>query len=294
MDIQPAQELGEALKSNSKVDDISTLAILLGPYRNLTTLISSVFALHPEIQVLNHAGQRVFSLPEINFFSSYSTQRFDDFLRYALYISQGGKRGMYGGSILHSHAFVNNPEIRQAYTERYGESKVAESVGCILWKEPMLVTQLIQQNNIDLVALASTESRLRFLLPVRNPFDCAFSHLQTGSMAAYFGEPGRVSVEQILEGILQIIVWFVDMMQRCPQQFMLIDQHALSHITSPEVTDFLAVSNDSIWEKTVQQVVHVKPSYPVDNALRNFYIKRIDQYFSTKPEIADLLLAYAR
>ena len=38
---------------------LRTVGLILGPYRNLTTLTASVLSLHPECQALNHAGPRL-------------------------------------------------------------------------------------------------------------------------------------------------------------------------------------------------------------------------------------------
>jgi hypothetical protein len=67
----------------------------LGPYRNLTTLTASVLFLHPNCQVLNHAGNRIFGDEELDFIANYNNEIFEAFTRYAIYISQKGTRGDY-------------------------------------------------------------------------------------------------------------------------------------------------------------------------------------------------------
>lgn len=83
----------------------------LGPYRNLTTLTASVLALHPHVQVLNHAGRRLLKQPELDFITEPST--WNRFCEVALAESRGGTAGLHGGSITHSHAF-ESPKIRAA------------------------------------------------------------------------------------------------------------------------------------------------------------------------------------
>ena len=78
---------------------------MAGPYRNLTTLTASVAALHPNCQVLNHAHERILPHREVDFFSDYTSDKWNRFLQYGLRISLGGERGRTGGSIVHSHAF---------------------------------------------------------------------------------------------------------------------------------------------------------------------------------------------
>ena len=53
-----------------KVDKIDKVCLILGPYRNLTTLIVGVMALHPNIQVMNHGMKTLFDKtinPNTNF-----------------------------------------------------------------------------------------------------------------------------------------------------------------------------------------------------------------------------------
>ena len=52
---------------NEKIDNIDTIIFGFGPLRNFTTLLASIFSLHPEVQVLNHGGRRVFRQKKLNF-----------------------------------------------------------------------------------------------------------------------------------------------------------------------------------------------------------------------------------
>ena len=46
---------------------LRSVCLALGPYRNLTTLTAGILSLHPQCQVLNHAGVRLLPDPERNF-----------------------------------------------------------------------------------------------------------------------------------------------------------------------------------------------------------------------------------
>jgi hypothetical protein len=97
---------------------LRSVCILLGPYRNLSTLTASTLHLHPNCQALNHAGRRVLSHDRRNFLADYSARKFKAFCRFALAASQGGQRGRYGGSINLSHAF-ERPAMKTVYAKRY-------------------------------------------------------------------------------------------------------------------------------------------------------------------------------
>ena len=83
------------------IRDCETVCLALGPYRNLTTLTAATLFLHPNCQVLNHAGNRIYGNEEVDFLSNYSKERFDRFIQFATQISIQGARGDVGGSITH-------------------------------------------------------------------------------------------------------------------------------------------------------------------------------------------------
>lgn len=287
------QEFHTALNSTIDIENIDSVCLLLGPYRNLTTIVSSIASLHPEIQVLNHAGSRVLNLTETNFLANYSQRKFEDFMRYFVYISQSGKRGFYGGSILLAHAYVNNPELQQAYRQRFGENKLKQSVKCLFWKEPMLVTQFVRQNQVDLLQLAKQEPRLRFILPIRNPIDCTISHVNTGSMANFFAKDGKTSELDILEQIIQIIAWFAQLAENNPHQFKLLPQNKIAKLTDKDMTDFLKVSADKEWQVSSEKLLNLKDSYNVSQEAKAVYKGFLDKYLSEYPKLYDNLLQFA-
>ena len=87
------------------IKDCQSVCLTLGPYRNLTTLTAATLFLHPNCQVLNHAGKRIFGNRKVDFLSDYSKDKLDRFIQFAIKISSKGQRGKLGGSIIYSHAF---------------------------------------------------------------------------------------------------------------------------------------------------------------------------------------------
>ena len=63
-----------AAARNVSIDDVRTVCLFLGPYRNLTTLTASILFLHPNCQVLNHAANRIFHDRRTDFFDGYVTR----------------------------------------------------------------------------------------------------------------------------------------------------------------------------------------------------------------------------
>lgn len=97
------------------IQDIDSVCLALGPYRNLTTLTASTLFLHPNCQVLNHASDRIYGNREIDFFDDYNRRKMDRFIQFSIRISKKGRRGTRGGSIIHSHAFDSNYKVKTIY-----------------------------------------------------------------------------------------------------------------------------------------------------------------------------------
>ena len=64
------KQQSKSFVANNKfsVDNINSIVCLLGPYRNLSTLTASIAALHPNCQVLNHAGEKILNNDSLDFF----------------------------------------------------------------------------------------------------------------------------------------------------------------------------------------------------------------------------------
>ena len=170
-----------------ETEAIGTVCLALGPYRNLTTLTASLLFLHPDCHVLNHAGRRIFGDRRLDFIGDYSAERFERFLRYALHISRKGRRGNYGGSITRSHAFADNEKMR-ALTRSGGMTRTKGGGRALFWKESLRTSNRMRRSNTDLQNIFNENHKLRFLMPVRNPMDCAASNFKTGH-ARIFQDP---------------------------------------------------------------------------------------------------------
>ena len=142
---------------NVCTETLRTVCLTLGPYRNLTTLTASVLYLHPRCQVLNHAGGRVFGDPRIDFLANYSEETFERFVRYALRASQTGRRGKHGGSIRHSHAVEDRPQMREAI----GAMAPKDQPICLVWKESLRTGNHIRRNGVDLGEMLKTFKALK-------------------------------------------------------------------------------------------------------------------------------------
>jgi hypothetical protein len=183
---------------------IQTVGIILGPYRNLTTLTASLLSLHPACQVLNHGGRVLKG--RADFIARRDEASLRRFCAQALAASTGGEHGDFGGSIRLSHAF-ERPALAERYEARYGDRWVKPQPICLVWKESQAVTNLIRSADLELATLITEMKALRFLLPVRNPIDCAFSNVRTTHAVRIPGaDPNNVL--DVLDKIIETIAWF--------------------------------------------------------------------------------------
>ncbi|MBL1193086.1 MAG: hypothetical protein D8M60_01910 [Chloroflexi bacterium] len=268
-----------------QINNLNSVCLFLGPYRNLTTLTASVLFLHPQCQVLNHAGGRIYSQSELDFLADYSEEKFINFSHFALVMSQGGERGSYGGSIKLAHAFADHDVMSRVYEERYGNALVKDEVLSLVWKESNLTSNHLRQNNVDIDQLLAGNKKLRFLMPVRNPMDCARSNQRTG-IKKYLGEfEEENELAAILERVMDEMAWVIALAQKHPSRFFYYFQNELSQDTLRDMAAFLDVAVDERWLSDAQKVMEITGGYEHSLAIIETYKKEIEKYFSDMPEI---------
>jgi len=273
------------------VQACKSVCLTLGPYRNLTTLTASLLFLHPDCQVLNHAGDRIFGRRELDFLTDYSRERLDRFIQYAIRISAKGRRGVHGGSITHSHAFDDQHAMKQVF-ERSGGTLVKPTVRCLFWKESLRTSNRIRERHVDLDALFRQDPRPRFLLPIRNPLDCAVSNIQTGHTATFAGLPADASTERVVHAVLDEIRWVAGLEARHPERFFHFFEHDMSREMLVRLAGFLDLEPLDAWLDAARAAIRLKKGYAHEPALVEAYRKGIADRFEGHPELAAGLLYF--
>jgi hypothetical protein len=283
------------LRTSSTVDvsSIRSVCLLFGPYRNLTTLTASILALHPNCQVLNHAGFRIFGDPRLDFLVDYTDQKFLDFLKFAVHISQGGRKGQYGGSILLSHAFDERYPLRKLYHQRFGERLIKEEICCLFWKESLRLSNLIRAG-CDLTGILAQNQALRFMLPIRNPIDCAFSNLRTGHLRIFPNLSQSSPVEEVISAILDDFAWFDRLRQARPDRFAYFFEHEFHEAKLLAIADFLDLDYDAQWRRDALSafVDQSKTKYTHRSALIKFYKDQVEMRFAENSDFRRGLLKF--
>ncbi|HJP92096.1 MAG TPA: hypothetical protein VJ875_09090, partial [Pyrinomonadaceae bacterium] len=236
--------------------------------------------------------ERVFDTPDANFLVDHSPAAFARFCAFALDASQGGRRGSYGGSILLSHAF-DSELVRDVYRSRFGDVLLKEKIEAIVWKESLRVAKLLRERGVDIAHLLSHNERLRFLLPVRNPMDCAVSSLHTGHFRLLRPDGSR-DVRDIVAAILDELAWFRALSRAHGQQrFFHFFEFEVDERLFQRLAGFLRLSQDERWTRDAVRCFVVRKGHEHDASLRQWYARRVQQVFAADPEFAEKLARFA-
>lgn len=268
-----------------------SVCLALGPYRNLTTLTASVLFLHPQCQVLNHAGKRIFCT-ESDFLEEYTAHRVDNFIRHAIELSATGERGAYGGSITLSHAFDGQHRMKELF-EQARLPIVKQDIRAVFWKESHRTANLIRERGVDLSALFATDPRPRFLLPIRYPLDCAVSNIKSGHVQFFNGLTDPKNLTAVCDAVLDEILWVIQLAAQFPGRFFHFYEHAIDDDMLLEMERFLELDHHQGWLSLARDAMVNEVRYVHPPALVEHYRAAVAVRFGNFPEVAAQLLAFA-
>jgi hypothetical protein len=274
------------------VRDVDSVCLALGPYRNLTTLTASTLFLHPHCQVLNHAGDRVYGNREVDFLQDFSEGKLDRFLQFAIQISATGHRGDLGGSITFSHAFNPTKYKTREIFEKAGVGARKQRIRSLFWKESLRTSNVIRDRRVDLGDIFKKDARLRFLLPVRNPMDCAVSNLKTGHVSRFPGLHRSSTTQEVLLAILDEIFWFAQLREEFPGRFHYFFEHEISSIMLADLARFLQLDPDDAWIDNALAAMKINPGYDHADSLSSFYLDYVNRKGADFPELSRGLQAF--
>jgi hypothetical protein len=269
--------------------NIRTILIPLGPYRNLTTLIGAILSLHPQAVVLNHAAARLLDHVSIDFLARPTRDAQRRFLAVGVRLLQGGKPGDHGGSILKSHVF-GDPAMRALYRERYGRRLLKPDARLLYWKDSQRIENHLRKDGISLPELCDRLDNVKFLLPIRNPIDCAKSNLRTGLWRRIPGVQ-RPDFEELLIRILLSFKWTMTHPVLTAGRLLVIWQFDLLTTGLADLCRFCDIDVDDSWISTVSSHVRVKERTATEEE-RKIYRHAVAAVFGELPHLRDGLLRY--
>jgi hypothetical protein len=276
-----------ALRNALEPEDVR-VCLCYGPYRNLTTLTAALLGLHEEVAVLNHAALRVFPEASVNFLRDGSLEKRRRFVSYAVFLSERGRRGDLGGSIVHSHAF-ESPAFREIYEERFPNGKTPQRVRAVFWKDPNRITNYAANHGIGLPALLAADPNVRVLLPIRNPVHCARSLQRTGhDRFLVKGRPPRFSA--VLEAVVRSVAAFQDLAETFPDRCFQFIEDEIDVNLLRRLETFLALSGDPHWAEIAARLGAVRGTARVTPDEADLCRSLIDRHLANAPATASGLL----
>ncbi len=272
----------------TEYEKIQSICAFLGPYRNLTTLTAAVLGLHPQCQVLNHGGFRVLTETQLNIFRDPSDETFRRFSQHVVDGSQAtGGDDDGGGSIVHSHSF-RNAEVRAAYEKQFGKGPPRNDVRSLVWKESLSLSNYLRDQQVDLDRLLAANQKLRFLMPIRNPLDCAVSNCKTGHARRFRGQRTH-SVPEVLSAVMAEIADFYHHIDRHPTRFLTFYQYEMNAELMQRLAAFLGVEPYPDWVADAVGICNLRPAYSHDPQLRSQFRRLVDEHFANQPATASKL-----
>lgn len=272
------------------LDGLKTIVMPIGPYRNLTTLMAAAFALHPRALVLNHAADRLWLKRGLDLIRTPRPAVRNRFLRAAVRLAQGGRRGGYGGSILKAHAFEDSL-LRERYRTRYGDRILKPGAKVLFWKDSMRILNRIRQKPGRLGGLLEGVDDVKFVLPVRNPIHCAHSNLRTGH-ARHLIPRGERTLPGVLAQILDTIHWICTKPE-LDGRLMLVWEHEWSEATLSALSRFCGMDDEPGWRRDTIEALPIRER-PVGQADQDLCRALVQEKFADLPAIEAKLLAFVR
>jgi hypothetical protein len=168
---------------------------------------------------------------------------------------------------------------------------------CLVWKESQLVTNFLREERIDVAALLEANPRLRFMLPVRNPIECAVSNVRRGHVRALGGGRGlsRSSpIRDVVAAVLDEIRWFVELREASgrPERFMLFFEHEMGRGVLEQMLRFLALDMDEAFLAAAAEAFTSERAPARNPGLVARYVQLVQERFFDRTEIRDALLRF--
>lgn len=268
------------------------LAIILGPYRNLSTLTAATLSLHPECLALNHAAERLLADPKSDFFTHANPETLAHFIEAAREASTTRKRGNLGGSILHSHAY-DDTALSALYAKRFGANEIKPKAECLVWKDSMRVQKRLMAEKGLFDRLCSAFPDIRFLLPMRDILDCTQSNLSTAHIK-FLGGSRRMPIVRAVDRVLDAFVWALEQRERHPDRVFVLTQGDDPPAIFSALADFLGLSRDKTWLGDVSDAFKIRPGPEHDPQAVAYALKATRTRFARWPEILERMGYQAR
>lgn len=159
----------------------------------------------------------------------------------------------------------------------------------LVWKDSARMMNHLRTHNVDIGSLVAYEPRLQFLLPVRNPLDCARSHVKTGG-GPQFDEPSD-SLE-VLDSLFQDFAWFRDLQRQYPDRFFHFFEFQVDSDLLAGMANFLGIEADTEWMERALSAYEVGSTYEHSDDEWYAYRRCVDKWFAADVEFRTYLMEF--
>ena len=232
--------------------NFETLAIVLGPLQNCTTLLAAILAFHPHCQVLHHGFEEI----RLGWMANGSDEDFRSSVEYAVGLSKEPTKGASqgGGSILESHAFEDSGaevDLLEEYRERYGNRRIKKRIDCLLWKDPIKFTGLLRRKHSSLSQIFENFPEIRLLLPMRNLIDTFYCtwEKRPSFVRTHYGFKPPLNKKDLIGYIVSDVAWVLRQSEAYPGRFHVFFWEDYDRELLIELSKFLRLKEDRKWLK---------------------------------------------
>ena len=178
------------------------IVFILGPYRNLTTMLATYMNLHENIIVFNHGYNRLKD-NGCDFWNKMTKKSYNKFVKFIKENYLLGKRGCYGGDIVLAHASDKKNVISKYIPP------IKKNIKYILIKDSGRITNDLRNNFKDfnkiIRLLSYFKDKIYFIRPVRNILKSVLSNQKTGHYKIYSELKNK---KDMYKWYLQDLNWF--------------------------------------------------------------------------------------
>jgi hypothetical protein len=249
------------------------VVFILGPYRNLTTMLSTYINLHENVLVFNHGYHRIKKYG-CDFWNKMTEESYNNFIKFVNENYLLGSRGQKGGNITYAHASDKKNVI-----SKYNVP-IKKNIKYILIKDSGRITNDLRINFKDFdkinELLSFFNGKIYFIRPIRNILKSVLSNQSTGTYKLY----SELKIKNdMFKWYLEDLNWFYICKKTHPDIFCYFYEKDISKINSI-FCDFLKLKlTDTLCNEfkiTDNRVVNILPIYKLvlNNLLKNNNINK--------------------
>lgn len=248
--------------------------------------------LHPQCQVLNH-GYRLINPKHLLWFLAPGDS--NEFCVFTTLLADLSTK-VVGTEDCSPHVLrtvQENPGVEEAFARLNSAPPIAilkNPMHSLVWKESQVMMNSLLNISTNWDELFANNSKLRFLMPFRNPMDCAVSNHRQRKWIFFPGLDDN-SPMLTLRAVLAEFAWFIAMERRHPDRFF----HFYEDMTAEALENlqtFLGLDYNQEWVDAVLNLWKLRHPYVFSKEFIDYYVSMVRLHFAAWPDIGQRLVEY--